>query len=264
MLVNQGVIPPISPAAALRGGDVLDPEESTNWTFGVYFTAGVFDVTVDYFDIDVEDRLSLSSDFVLTAADVATLAGQGIDASDISEFRFFTNQFDTNTSGIDIVVSADTEWGGGVTTWNFAFNYTDTDVTDRDPTLLGDSRVMLIEDGTPETRFNLTANHNWNQWRFLARLNFYDEWFDNEATLDPPAPPAVFDSELLVDLEVEYSFNENMDITVGARNVFDNQGCKTDDCDGLPASVLGLPYSQFTPFGFNGAFWYGRLTYNFD
>ncbi len=256
ILTNQGVIPPTSPAAQLRGGDVLDPEESTNWTFGAYITAGIFDITIDYFDIDVEDRLSLSSDFTLTPADLATLAGQGIDASDIAEFRFFTNQFDTNTSGIDIVVSADTEWAGGVTTWNFAFNHTDTDVTDRDPTLFGDSRVMLVEDGTPENRFNLTANHNIGQWRFLARLNYYDEWFDNEAG-------ATFDSEYLIDLEVEYSFNENMDITVGGRNVFDEKGCRTDDCGGLPARVLGLPYSQFTPFGFNGSFFYGRFTYNF-
>ncbi len=257
VLVNQGVIPPESPAAQLRGGDTLDPEESTNYTIGAYFSVGVFDITVDYFDIDVEDRLSLSSDFILTPADVATLAGQGIDASDISEFRFFTNQFDTNTSGFDVVVAADTDWLGGTTTWNLAYNYTDTDVTDRDPVLLGDSRVALIEDGTPETRWNLTANHNIDSWRFLARINYYDEWFDNEAG-------ATFDDEFVVDLEAAYMINENIEVTVGGRNVFDEKGCKTDSCGGLAATELGLPYSQFTPFGFNGAFYYGRVTFNFN
>ena len=46
-------------------------------------------VTIDYFDIDVDDRLSVSSDFTLTEDDRKTLMGQGIDASDISKFRFF-------------------------------------------------------------------------------------------------------------------------------------------------------------------------------
>ena len=26
---------------------------------------------------------------------------------------------------------------------------------------------------------------------------------------------------------------------------------------------VGNSYSQYTPFGFNGAFWYGRLEYDF-
>ena len=135
-MVNQGVIPSTSAVARLRGGSELDAETSENFTLGVYFSVGEFDVTVDYFDIDVEDRLSLSNDFSLTDAERALLTSQGIDASDISEFRFFTNQFDTNTSGIDVVVTTDTEWLGGITTWNLAANYTDTEVTDRDPALL--------------------------------------------------------------------------------------------------------------------------------
>ena len=257
VLTNQGVIPPVSPVAALRGGDTLDPEESTNYTFGVYFNIGPVDVTIDYFDIDVEDRLSLSSDFVLTPADVLALAGQGIDASDIAEFRFFTNQFDTNTKGIDVVLTTDTDWLGGTTTWNFAFNKTDTDVTDRDPTLLGDSRVRLIEDGTPDTRWNLTASHVVENFRFLVRVNHYDDWYDNEAGGD-------FDDELIWDIEAGYNVNANVDIAVGVRNAGDETGCSTNRCGVTPANVLGLPSSQFTPWGFNGTFYYGKLTYNFD
>ena len=95
VLTNQGVIPSTSCAPIDQGA---------------YATLGVFDITVDYFDIDVDDRLSLSI-FVDMAA---TLAGQGIDASDISQFRFFTDAFNTNTSGFDIVVSTETEWLNGL------------------------------------------------------------------------------------------------------------------------------------------------------
>ncbi|NCF33170.1 MAG: TonB-dependent receptor [Proteobacteria bacterium] len=256
VLTNQGVIPSTSPAAVLRGGAGLGPEKSNNYTFGAYATVGAFDITFDYFDIDVEDRLSLSSDFTLTADDLATLAGQGIDASDISQFRFFTDAFNTSTSGFDIVVSTETEWMNGVTNWSLAFNTTDTEVTRRNTTLLGDSRVRLIGDGVPGARWNLTGKHDMGQLRLLARVSYYGEYYDNEAGGD-------FDSATLFDLEAGYDLTEDMTGTIGMRNVSDERGCSTNSCGGTPANVLGLPYSQFTPFGFNGAFYYGRLSYNF-
>jgi iron complex outermembrane receptor protein len=225
ILTNQGVIPPTNPAAVLRGGGELGPEESTNITLGTYFSLGNVDFTVDYFDIDVEDRLSLSSDFTLDAGDVAFLNAQGFDASDIAQFRFFTNQFDTNTSGIDVV--------------------------------LDDSRVKLIEDGVPGTRWNLTANHQMDKARFLARINHYGRFYDNEAG-------GTFTSAETVDLEFGYTYSESLDFALGARNVFDEQGCKAIDCAGFDfGGALGLEYSQFNPYGFNGAFYYGKVTYNY-
>ncbi|GHA05106.1 ligand-gated channel [Arenicella chitinivorans] len=256
VLTNQGVIPPDSPAARLRGGGPLGPEESQNFTLGAYFSAGPVDVTLDYFDIDVDDRLSLSNDFVLTPEDLETLAGQGIDASDISQFRFFTNQFDTNTSGFDVVASWNTDWLGGSTNWNVAYNYTDTEVTRRNPNLLNDNRVNLIENGTPDTRWNFTANHQLEKVRLLARVSYYGEFYDNEAGGE-------FDSNVLLDLEAGYNYSDALTLTLGARNVTDEQGCSTNVCGQTPANALGLPYSQFSPFGFNGTFVYARATYNF-
>lgn len=256
-LVNRGVIPSTSPAAVLKGGTQLQPEESTSFTLGTYFTLGAFDFTIDYFDVDVDDRLNLSSNFNLTAADRVTLAGQGIDASDISEFRFFTNQFDTNTSGIDIVVSTETDWLGGSTKWNLAYNNTETEVTRRNAALFDDTRLKALEDGVPDTRWNLSANHLVNDWRFLARLSYYGEYFDEQAG------GSNFDANTLLDLEAAYSFTDQMTVTLGARNVTDETGCSTDECGGTPSSALGLPSSQFTPFGFSGAFYYLKLNYDF-
>ena len=257
VLTNQGTIPSNSPAAALRGGGELGPEESTNITLGTYFSVGNVDFTVDYFDIDVDDRLSLSSDFILSPADLALLSSQGIDASDISQFRFFTNQFDTNTSGIDFVATTTADWLNGTTTFNLAFNHTDTEVTRRNPDLLGDSRVRLIEDGVPGTRWNLTANHQMDKARFLARVNHYGSFYDNEAG-------GAFTSAQTVDVEFGYTHSDQLDFAFGARNLFDEQGCKSIDCAGFDfGGVLGLEYSQFNPYGFNGSFYYGKMTYNY-
>ena len=256
VLTNQGVIPSTSGPAALKGGDELDPEESLNFTLGVYGAVGEFDFTVDYFDIDLDDRLSLSSDFALSADDQATLQGQGIDASDISEFRFFTNQFDTNTSGIDAVISTETEWLSGITNWSLAYNRTSTSVTRRNADLLGDNRVQLIEDGVPNTRWVLTAAHDMGQMDYLVRVSYYGKYYDSEAG-------GVFDDEMLVDFEMGYDVNEDLRGSFGVRNATNQQGCGAGSCGTTGPTVLGLPYSQFTPYGFNGAFMYGRLSYSF-
>ena len=227
-------------------------------TLGGFFSVGNVDLTVDLFKIDLDDRLSLSSDFSLTDADRVTLAGQGIDASDIADFRFFTNQFDTETEGVDIVANTSFDLAGGVTTLNLAFNKTDTEVSRRDPALLNDSRKRLIEDGVPGTRWNLTANHQMDKLRLLGRVNHYGSYFDNEAGGE-------FSSAQTVDFELGYNQSEKLDLVFGVRNVFDEQGDKTVDIVGGfdAGAALGLEYSQFNPYGFNGTFFYGKATYNF-
>lgn len=257
VLTNQGVIPSTSPAALLRGGQELSPEESDNITLGGFFSAGPIDFTVDFFKIDVSDRLNISDTFSLTADDIETLAGQGIDASDIATFSFFTNQFDTETEGVDIVATMNTEWAGGNTTWNLAFNKTETEITRRDPNLLSDNRVRQIEDGVPDTRWTVTANHQLDKARFLARVSHYGDYYDNEAG-------GTFGSNNLLDLEFGYRYSDKVDFSFGARNVTDEKGDLAADVGSFDfGSALGLEYSQFTPFGFNGTFLYGKASYSF-
>jgi iron complex outermembrane receptor protein len=255
-LVNQGTIPSTDPVAQQLGGKDLTPEESTSFTLGVYFSVGDIDITVDYFDIDVTDRLSISDQRALDPADVADLAARGIDASDISTVAFYTNAFDTNTTGIDIVATTDTEWLGGITTWNLAGNYTDTEVTSRDTAVIGDDRVSEIEESVPDTRINLTASHSMDAWRFLARVNYYDEFLDTEAG-------GVFDDAYTVDLEVGYQISDAMEVSFGGTNITDETGCDIDDCSGQAKDFTGLQSSQYSPFGFSGSYYYGRLRYNF-
>ena len=64
-LVNNGTVPSTTAVAQLRGGRPLEPEESTNFTLGTFFNVGNLDVTIDFFKVDVDDRLNLSQNFQL-------------------------------------------------------------------------------------------------------------------------------------------------------------------------------------------------------
>ena len=250
-LVNNGTVPSTSGPALLRGGKPLEPEESTNFTFGTFFNVGGLDVTVDYFQVEVDDRISLTQDFALTPAEVDQLIAEGItSAGNLANFRFFANDFDTETKGFDIVATYPVEWAGGDTVFGLSFNKTDTEVVNPG-TNIGATRVREYEEGLPETRYNISANHNMGDWRFLARASYYDDWYDSE-------DGNVYDGEFLVDLEGAYRINDNLGVVLGAQNAFDT----TPEENPGAASGVGNRYSQFSPFGFNGAFWYLRVTYD--
>ena len=113
-LVNQGTIPSTNPVALLRGGEALEPEESQNFSVGAVLELGNFTLTADYYIIEVDDRIAVSQDFELTPAEVAALVASGVtSAANLQTFRFFTNDFDTETKGIDLVATYDASLFGG-------------------------------------------------------------------------------------------------------------------------------------------------------
>ena len=251
-LVNNGTIPAGSAVAALRGGKPLEAEKSINLSVGAILTLGEVDVTIDYFNIELKDRLGISQNFSLTPQEVIDLLAEGVtSAGNLQNFRFFVNDFETTTQGIDIVANYTADMLGGTTDWTLAFNWTDTKVDKFNMDTLDDTRIKELQEGLPGIRANLTANHQaTDRFRVLARLSYYDEWFDSEDV-------ASYGDEWLVDLEAAFSVNDNLTLTIGAQNIFDvfpgeNTGARTG---------VGNRYSQYTPFGFNGGFWYARIRY---
>lgn len=252
-LVNNGTIPSTNAVAKLRGGEPLDPEESTNWTIGAVFTVGPIDVTVDYFNIEVEGRIAPSQLYSLTQAEVDSLVASGVtSAANLQNFRFFTNDFDTTTTGVDIVATYSTDLIGDNTDISLAFNQTDTSVDSFTPETIDATRIRELEEGLPETRWNLSSNTTIGDWRMMARVSSYDDWFDSE-------DGQVYGGEMIVDAEVGYAFTEKASVILGAQNLLDQF---PEENPGA-ADGVGNRYSQFSPFGFEGGFYYLRTRYEF-
>ncbi len=260
-LVNNGTIPSINPVARLRGGQALDAEKSKNTTFGLIFNFDAVTFTVDYFKIKLKDRISLSQLFELNQTEIDDLVASGVtSAANLQNFRFFTNDFDTTTTGVDIVATTSADWLGGTTDFSLAYNMTKTEVDSIfvDPNDKGSiegalKRTRQLEEGLPETRWNISANHMLGDWRFLLRLSYYDEFYDSEDN-------RTYGDEFIVDAEVAYDFNTNYSVTLGTQNLLDEY----PDENPTGADDSGRRYSQFSPSGFGGGFWYMRMTYNFD
>ncbi|MYB98579.1 MAG: TonB-dependent receptor, partial [Gemmatimonadetes bacterium] len=155
-LVNNGTIPSTSPVAAIKGGRPLNAEKSVNASLGTVVDAGAFSLSADYFRVAVSDRLALSRVFALTEAEAEQLISEGItSAKNLANFRFFTNEFDTRTQGVDVVASFVPGGSGGDAELSLAFNHTRTRVTEYNPDVLNETRIKQLEDALPGTRWTV-------------------------------------------------------------------------------------------------------------
>ena len=283
-LVTQGLIPATNPIAAFFGAGPLGPEESVSFSAG--FTWEVTDnlnITADYFKIDVDDRIRDSRDINIMAATVPgvcspagptcpeALEASGIPgAAEFVEMNFNANAFDTTHSGVDVVATYSYDWvNAGTTTLNFAYNWLDPEVRSASGisisscddeaglsmTVLDSSECKAIEKSLPGSRWILTAAHDYENWRFTARVHWHDDW---TSFLVIPLPRRG-DSAYYVDAEVAYTWRERYTFVVGAQNLFDE--VPPDQCFGQVnfCDLLGARYVFNSPFGSQGGFWYGRF-----
>ena len=262
-LVNNAVIPSISPAARLRGGLPLGPERSVNYTAGVVFDTGPFTFTADYFRIDVSDRIGITSNFVLTDAEVADLVAGGFDAAgSVRNIRFFTNAFATKSQGIDVVSTWTPLALRGNTVISAVFNHTDTRVTDNRQGLLDGRRLAEYAYSLPRKRGNVGVTQRMGRARLLGRLSYYGGWYDYDSghgeIFDPSGGLAqgFFDGRPILDLELSFGLARGTTMAVGGQNVLNTYSQVS-----ALAHWVGERYSEYTPWGYSGAYYYVRIGY---
>ena len=286
-IVHRSTIPSTSSIAALRGGTVLAEEQSENTTFGAVLELGDIDVSIDYYSIELTDRIALTEDFNFMEGEREQLIAEGVPmARDVDDFRFFQNAFDTETVGLDIVATYSMDLFNGSTDFSLAWNNNETEVNKFKEMAIDEQRIREVEDGLPKSRYNFAVTHLSGDWRFLLRYNFVDEWYDEEddGSTTPAAADAMnlgqtrtddcgveymvsttvdpfdgyYDGYSSLDFEVAYQVNERLNLVFGGQNFTDQY--PDEHC--FATTTLGNQYSQFAPLGFNGSFFYGRLRYD--
>ena len=255
MLADIATLPPTNAIAIQKGAQALTPEKSVNTTFGFIGSVANISVTVDWYNIEVKDRIAFTSRFHLTDADIEALLAEGVaDASSFSSVRFLSNQQTLRTSGIDIVATTQVEFGGGVSSFAVAANFNDVELSKFNPDFTSENRKNQIEDGQPDTRITATWNHRVNQINAMVRLRYYGEYYDtptNDADAAyRPDPVAIWDAE------ISFHMNDGTTITGGMQNMTDAYPSVNPN-----GNIAGLLYGEQSPYGFNGGYIYGRITW---
>jgi len=267
-LVDSALLPATNPIAMQLGSTELTPEESNSFAFGaVWEIKGIF-FTLDYYNIEVTDRVSQSTKYTLTEDDKDALKEAGVPNVDsIQQVSFFTNDFDTTTEGVDFVANYSTSLFDGDTSLSLAYNWNETTVDDYSE-VTGDFKVSRLENDLPNHRGTFTLSQTWDQVSLFTRVNYYGEYqgvhVDYDATVNDGS------AAITVDAEVSYFVNDDITLSIGAQNLLDQEAERINfteegaaECGGCVNNQWGGKYYETSPFGFNGGFYYVKATYNF-
>jgi len=270
-IYNTGLVPVNSQVGQLLGAESLEPEKSRNFTLGlVWNPLDALNLSLDIYQIKVNNRITLSSNLATTSPAVqAYLAANGVTNTNYSGIAYFTNAVDTRTRGADLVASYLSDFGNsGTLQSTLSYNYNKNKVTDikANPAILDQLGVNLkridrrdqyglLADTTPRSKLILNEVYGVGHWGFngtLTRYGSFVSYNSTTASLDQ-----TFGAKWILDLAVNYNL-DRWTFTLGGDNVLNTYPDKVihaNDNNGT------LPYSVFSPFGFNGAYVYGKVAY---
>ena len=254
-------LPSNSDAAALFGGQQLTPEESVNLSVGLVLQPlPGLSLTLDAYQIDVDDRIGLSSDFELSATQRQQLVDANVPlANELTHVRFYTNSFDTRTRGLDLVANWRGSVGPGSLGITSASNYNHTQYKRYDPALLNEQARVTFLRTIPRFTSHLSTDYELGKWRLTARARHFGEWVYVASTTVPFIYEDI-SAETFVDLIGGYQFSESVDITVGVENLLDDY---TQEVGLVTVRNNGRLYPGGAPYENDGRQVYARVGIRF-
>ena len=264
--INYGVLPVDSTAAKALGAEPLKPEKSTNYSLGLAWQPSErLAFTADAYLINVRDRITLTGTLLGPEVTQALLAN-GIDST--SGGQYFTNGADTRTKGLDLVGSYDQDLGGaGTVKWTAAFNWNDTEILDykQSVNILGTPYELmnrqarnLLTEVQPHTKLILGGNWRLDRYRVNLGLTRYGSWREVNAANDRSLDRN-YKARWITDLDVGYQLTQDLELAIGARNLFDVY----PERQAPSSKTMVKGYGVYSPYGFTGGYYFGRLTYTF-
>ena len=258
VLVNVGTFGVDDPVARALGASALKPETSRQLSGGLILTPlRQLSLSLDFFHIDIDDRIVLSESLSGPAVNAA-LTAAGI--TNVSQLRFFTNAARTRTDGYDLTLSWRRELSHGARV-NLALGYTavDTDLRhlDANPVvpalpLLGPSSIALLTTAQPEDKLVLNTRVEWRAWSATLDVSRFGSFRSV-----PVVQEQQFGASITVDLGLSYQLNERLSLEGGVINATDEYPERIAERALLQGG--SLQYTETGAIGVDGREYFLRL-----
>ena len=296
-------LPPNSAAAASAGFAPLKPEISSNYSAGLVFhPIPRLQLTADYYLIDVRDRVVPSGNIVgfsegygatgvVSQGVLNAITKQGVTLDSgltYAGIQLFNNGANTKTQGLEATATYASDFGEfGHVDWSVGFNYNDTTITSLkalpavdvntaygQTSILSANEISALLTGAPKEKAILSALWTIRKFSVNLREEVYgssSEYISFNGTgAGAGATDLVVGAAGITDLDIGYKITPQLRVNIGANNLFDQRPkdvpTESDGSGGFrPAdgnNVYGEP-AGFSPYGINGGYYYGRVTYNF-
>jgi len=239
-----------NPIVAAFGVGSLKQETSINYSVGLAGRiARTLTFTVDAYQIDLKDRIVLSTQFNrftnATVETILTNAGLTRAGNGAGIVQFFANAVNTRTRGLDVVVNERLTLGAkGSLTLTAAANFTETIVTSVNvpSTLVADEGLRntffdrqqrgRLESAQPNSKIVLSGGYTIGKFGLQLRtvrfgeVRFYDARLNPAPTAANPNPflfssiDQTFSAKWVTDATVNFQLLKQLGVAVGANNIF--------------------------------------------
>jgi iron complex outermembrane receptor protein len=236
------------------GIEPLREETALNASLGFTTGYGPFTATVDGYYVDIDDRIVLTGAFGDDDPDI----GADLQALGVGAAQFFTNALDTETYGLDVILSYGTQLGGGFLRTTFAGNFnhmelgeirTSPRLAGREDIYFGAREQAFLLASAPPNKLNLTLDFLRGPVTSTLRFVRFGEvtlvdWLDTDD---------VYEARVTTDASVSVRLDRSLNLTVGGANLFDVYPSRQDtetETGGMWDAVQ---------MGFSGRYLYTRL-----
>jgi iron complex outermembrane receptor protein len=227
---QNGILNNSDPALRALGIPKLKPETSKSIGTGFsYRITRKIGITVDAYQIDVDDRIALSGQ-VTPTGDPSNPIDQTLNSVNVGAAGFFLNAINTRTKGIDIVFSYDyINLGSGVLSGSIAANFNKTEVTGTNfPKFIQDNNlqdaifsredISRVESWRPRQKIIAAANYKIN--KLTAGISFMNYGEVTYRHGSDASNDATFGGKTLTDINFAYALTSKVNLTLGVNNLF--------------------------------------------
>ena len=230
----EGIVNNSSAQAKVLGVNQLKPEKSTNLTIGVGLRpTSKLSITVDYYNIEVKDRIVLSSKIGNTASGTTEL-DKVLNDNGIKRVSFFTNGIDTRTQGIDFVANyKGVALGKGSLNINLAGNYTIANELIgglaggvKNPKLIADAgfsifdatQEALLLSSRPLYKMILGLDYTLGKWNINLNNTLFGPTTFRQDGIDANIK-TVFKPAVVTDLGINYTATKSLSVGLNINNI---------------------------------------------
>jgi len=247
----------------------LSPEKSKSVSLGFTGNFGKLKITLDGYYTKIDDRVIYTGQFTGSNAPSASPVDKEIyqllSQANATGAAFFANALNTETRGIDLIISYKFKLGKGTLNADFAGNASKTNqvgpihVSDKligkESTYFSNSSKVYLENAVPNTKANLALNYTINRFNIFLRNNYFGGVIEATNTI---ANQQFYAPKWVTDLSFGYKLSKSASITLGANNLLDVYPDKITITGNSNSG--NFVYSRSAQqFGFNGRYLFGRI-----
>jgi iron complex outermembrane receptor protein len=227
----QGTLPNNSDAVKGLGVPNLHAETSQNFSIGATAKLGKLNLSADFYQIAVNDRVLFSSQIkpLDGALDGSDAVEQILIDNDVLALQFFINAVNTKTTGMDFVADYSTPIGDDAKFGaNLAMNFNNTVLDGKvaNPSILetggydifNHREELRITDARPKSKISLGLNAGVKKFNFaLNNTRFGEVTVPGETAVDDQ----VHSAKIVTDFVIGYDFSDQFSLSFTANNLFD-------------------------------------------